>query len=222
MQTINLPLNALRAALTHTPEKDVRYYLLGVYIDTKSGHIVATDGHRMVVCDGPKASCEPFIIGRDDLTRALKSFPSEYGRGKTLATADVSVTVQTTDGKTWITVEGYNGAKFTFPAVDGKFPDYQRVIPQTVKPIEFATFNSDYVTDAFDAIALYRNVPAKKAAQHGAGLMMQGNSPAIVADSDPGIIVIVMPMRSNTDGSKFVDALIWAHGQSTESIRAAA
>lgn len=208
--TLNIPLNSLRAALSHTPEKDVRYYLLGVYVDTRNGRVVGTDGHRMLICCGPIADCDPFIIGRDDLIRALKSYGPEYNRGKALATECMAVTVETSDRKTYLTLEGPNGAKFTAPAVDGVYPDYRRVIPATHRAIEFATYNAEYVAEAFDAIALYRNVPKKDAFKHGAGLWMQGNSPGIVADSETGVIVIIMPMRSDTTGDKFRNALLWA------------
>ena len=211
MATFAIPMNSLRAAMVCAPVKDIRYYLVGVYVDTVAGKIVSTDGHRMFVCYGPTASVDPFIIPLDDLSRVLKSYPAAYNRGKEKAFESITVSVQRTDGKTWVTMEGYAGAKFTFTAVDGTYPDYARVIPQTVKPMEFATYNAAYLAEAFDAIAIYRNKSAKDAEKHCCGLMMQGMSPGIVTDGQADAMVLVMPMRSDVAHEAFTNAVAIAH-----------
>lgn len=221
MNTFSIPMNSLRAAMVCAPAKDIRYYLVGVYVDTLAGKIVSTDGHRMFVCYGPTAPIDPFIIPLDDLSRVLKSYPSAYNRGKDKACESITVSVQRTDGKTWVTMEGYAGAKFTFTAVDGKYPDYARVIPQAVKPIEFATYNAAYLAEAFDAIAIYRNKSAKDAAKHFAGLLMQGNSCGIVADNDADALVLIMPMRSDVAREAFTNALAIAHRKLSDVAAAA-
>ena len=211
MTTFAIPMNSLRAAMSIAPAKDIRYYLVGVYVDTSAGKIVATDGHKLFVCYGPTAPVDPFIIPLDDLARVLKSFPATYNRGRDNACEAITVSVTKTDGKVWLTMEGYAGAKFTFTAVDGRYPDYTRVIPQVVGPMEFAVYNAAYLAEAFDAIAIYRNKSAKDAEKHECGLMMQGPSAGIVTDGQADSMVLVMPMRSNIGRQTFTDALILAH-----------
>lgn len=212
MIEMTIPVNALRAALTHAADKDVRYYLVGVYVDTSRGKIVTTDGHRLFICDGPRADCAPFILPRADVERVLKTLPSEYGRGKPMACAELPATVQATDGKVWVTIEGVGGAKFTFPAVDGTFPDYARVIPQTVRDASFSVLDWEYTHAACEAIAIYRDVPKSKTKACQVGIWTAGDSVALVTDGQPGAMALIMPQCCDVKGPQsFADALAWAH-----------
>ena len=217
MTTFTLPVNALRAALTHAADSDVRYYLNGIYVDTTAGRIVATDGARLFICDGPRADCAPFILPRGEVERLLKSLGADFGRGRLMACAELPVTVQATDGKVLITIEGSSGAKFTFPAVDGMFPDYARVIPRAVKDLAYATVNWAYAHDACEAIAIYRNAPKNKPDRCQVGVWTAGENTALFTDGEPGALVIIVPLRAKAGPagiSAFADALAWAHGTS--------
>lgn len=50
MQTFTIPMSTIRAVLPTIPKTDVRFYLVGALFDLDAGRIVATDGHRMIVC----------------------------------------------------------------------------------------------------------------------------------------------------------------------------
>jgi len=95
MYTLTVSLATLRAARTHTAEKDVRYYLQGVYLDTAAGKVVATDGHRLFAANarGVKSNYPAVIIPNETIDAALKQFTGEYARGKSLGAVDVTVTV---------------------------------------------------------------------------------------------------------------------------------
>ena len=102
-------------------QQDVRYYLNGLYLEILGGRlrVVATDGHRLALATGPALVEAPdtgVIIPRKgvlELSRLLDgSAPLELAIGTNhIRAANEQFT-------------------FTSKLVDGKFPDYERVIPK--------------------------------------------------------------------------------------------
>ena len=207
---LTVSLATLRAARTHSAVKDVRYYLCGVYLDTKAGKVVATDGHRMLVANarGVKLDAAPVIIPNELLDAALKQFGGDYARGRSLGTVDVLVTV---DGMqlTITTPTGQVSGK----ALDGQFPDWRRVVP---KPDEVATstpsiINWEYIATACDAITIAANVPKAKAGQHAVRVQYRGELPAVVCGANTDVLVIVMPLRNDLHAEAPQTACRMAH-----------
>jgi len=102
-------------------QQDVRYYLNGLMLesDKKQLRAVATDGHRLALCDIPLTSAEAgqsqVIVPRKgvlELQRLLS------GNGE----------VEIAIGANHIRVE-LGDTRFTSKLIDGRFPDYDRVIP---------------------------------------------------------------------------------------------
>ncbi len=102
-------------------QQDVRYYLNGLYLEILGGRlrVVATDGHRLALATGParvEAADTGVIIPRKgvlELSRLLDGdAPLKLAIGSNhLRAANEQFT-------------------FTSKLVDGKFPDYERVIPK--------------------------------------------------------------------------------------------
>ena len=102
-------------------QQDVRYYLNGLYLEILGGRlrVVATDGHRLALATAPalvEAADTGVIIPRKgvlELSRLLGgSAPLELAIGTNhIRAANEQFT-------------------FTSKLVDGKFPDYERVIPK--------------------------------------------------------------------------------------------
>ena len=103
-------------------QQDVRYYLNGLLIDANSKRLraVATDGHRLAFSEhaGDTGLSEPLqaILPRKsvlELNRLLDNSDSEVrliiGQGQVQADIDV--------------------VRLTTKTIDGRFPDYERVIP---------------------------------------------------------------------------------------------
>jgi hypothetical protein len=192
---ITVSVSALRATLTHSADKDIRYYLCGVYLDCRVGRIVATDGHRLFIGDmDAPADMDSFIVGNADAERIVKA----CGTGRNIVSCSVSFGITKTDNKVWVTAELQDGSKFTFPALDGMFPDYRRIIPQVVQSAIPAAYNGQYLADAAKALAIYRNRDPKKA---GVLVHPAGNDCAIFTDGEPGAMVLVMPMRLTHDAA---------------------
>lgn len=105
-------------------QQDVRYYLNGMLWELKSGRlrVVATDGHRLAMCTLPGTVDVPedtqVILPRKgviELSRLLLVDEEEIA----VVIGSNHIRATTTD------------FTFTSKLVDGKFPDYQRVLPKT-------------------------------------------------------------------------------------------
>ena len=103
-------------------QQDVRYYLNGLLIETGPNQLraVATDGHRLALCqvateDADQAEKQVIVPRKGvlELQRLLS------GEGEvTLELGDNHVRIQ------------LDGIRFTSKLIDGRFPEYERVIPQ--------------------------------------------------------------------------------------------
>jgi DNA polymerase-3 subunit beta len=110
-----VPTNHLKAAALIAAKKDIRYYLNGVHFNNRSSklRIEATDGCRLVVVTQLDENNEPdvkFIVPDVALTQLPKS-------------PKVEVTFDTDTNKVIVGI-------VTVSAIDGKFPDVDRVIPK--------------------------------------------------------------------------------------------
>lgn len=196
MTTFDVPVKALRAARTHAATKDVRYYLCGVFFDLQNGRIVATDGHRMLVCEGPKMLDVPsFIMSNEQVDSVLK-----LAKGKK---APESVQVEV-NGSEFIRVH-VGESITTQKRIDGTFPDYVRVTPKRFTQ-ETAQFNANYLADAFNALADYFGI---KPASFAPRLEHNGSAAAVMHWNRPGCYAVIMPMRTdeemNRDMAAFID-----------------
>ena len=103
-------------------QQDVRYYLNGMLFEVESQKLrtVATDGHRLATCvtqiNGPLASTQ-IILPRKGVLEL----------SKLLTDPEASVTLSLSGNHLQAQTEEYS---FTSKLVDGKFPDYSRVIPR--------------------------------------------------------------------------------------------
>ena len=210
MYTLTVSLATLRAARTHAAEKDTRVYLNGVYLDTAAGKVVATDGSRLFCAEarGVKSACPVVIIPNETVDAALKQFAGEYARGKSLGAVDVKITVDLPT----ITICTPTGSVMG-REIGLKFPDWRRVVPtvETMGEHIPAVLDTQYLTDACDAIAIARNVPKKKAGQHQVRIYMRGEFPTVLVDSGGDVVVIVMPLRHTLHAEAVQVALRMAH-----------
>lgn len=121
--TVAMPdLEQCDAVLAAAALQDIRYYLNGVCFHLSKGLMVGTDGHRMHIADN---AFEPAHSSQND----MPIIPNDaFG----IAIANKAHTVKFFADRVKISyADGYLLAKL----LDGKFPDYERVIPQTDKAI---------------------------------------------------------------------------------------
>ncbi|MGB5677548.1 MAG: DNA polymerase III subunit beta [Gammaproteobacteria bacterium] len=102
--------------------QDVRYYLNGLLLEVSSGLIraIATDGHRLSYCE-KQADC--------DLPEVKQVIVPRKGIQELVRLLDDSEEpLRMSLGSNHIRIE-MGGVRFTSKLIDGRFPDYNRVIP---------------------------------------------------------------------------------------------
>ena len=125
--SVSLPLADLQRLLDKTSfamaQQDVRYFLNGMLLEITSAHVraVATDGHRMAMC-----TVEQNVAGVDRVQVIVpRKGVIELGRLLNDSSADVELSL----GRNHLTVK-QDAYTLTTKLVDGKFPDYETVIPR--------------------------------------------------------------------------------------------
>lgn len=105
-------------------QQDVRYYLTGLLLELSPERLraVATDGHRLALCD---AESRPEVEGSESAILPRKAV-MELDRLLGQAGEQVEVTLSKTHARFDL------GAQvMTTKLIDGQFPDYDRVIPKS-------------------------------------------------------------------------------------------
>lgn len=124
-QTLKLPQSELRRLIDKTQfsmaQQDVRYYLNGMLLEADGGILrsVATDGHRLALCETtleePIKAKQQVIVPRKGVLE-LQRILGDSG------------TVELAVGTNHIRAE-IGDVRFTSKLIDGRFPEYGRVIP---------------------------------------------------------------------------------------------
>jgi DNA polymerase-3 subunit beta len=114
--------NLIDATSFAMAQQDVRYYLNGMLWEVTQNQLraVATDGHRLALCDTP---CEVSVA--EDKVTAILPRKGIIELSRLVADDDVRVSV----GSNHIRVTGGDYC-FTSKLVDGAYPDYDRVVPK--------------------------------------------------------------------------------------------
>ncbi|QQX80307.1 DNA polymerase III subunit beta [Shewanella sp. KX20019] len=102
--------------------QDVRYYLNGLLLETEGNVLraIATDGHRLAMSHRTIEASLPekqVIVPRKGVLELMRSFEGD----------DLDVTIAIGDNAIRATTAT---ATFTSKLVDGRFPDYRRVLPK--------------------------------------------------------------------------------------------
>lgn len=172
---MRLPKSLLKAALLVAADRDIRYYLNGVYVEQGNGGvwIVGTDGQAILAawhaCADEFMDAPSVIIPRDALTAALKLDKGDY-----------------------LEVTSSALGALAYHPVDGVFPDWRRVMPATVL--------SGAWPETFDADTLARTVKAiniaNDAKHHGlAATLLPDTSRIIVRGARSKCLALVMGAR---------------------------
>ena len=124
---LTMPQEALRHMIERTSfsmaQQDVRYYLNGLLLELSSSRLraVATDGHRLATCD---ADVDVSLPGKQQVIVPRKGI-QELVRLLTEGEEPVELEVGTNHLRATM-----RNVIFTSKLVDGRFPDYERVIPK--------------------------------------------------------------------------------------------
>lgn len=186
--TIEVTRAQIRAALIFSADKDIRYYLNGIMLhvgECGDARLVATDGHRLAVvkiCDESSATPGEYIIPNEPLKAVKKASRS--------SSQDL-----------FLTIEGDNFRLVDIPEnailcgahlIDGKFPDYQRVVPMPENMSGApGTYNPAYLADIQKALIELGD-------KTGYFSMLQNGETCscLVVSRARGFLAVVMPLRA--------------------------
>lgn len=104
-------------------QQDVRYYLNGLLLEFTQEQIraVATDGHRLALCD------EQAAVGCSETQQIIVPRKAVLELSRLLGNSDEPVTFQLGNNHIRLITSEMT---FITKLIDGRFPDYQRVVPQ--------------------------------------------------------------------------------------------
>ena len=127
-------------------QQDVRYYLNGMYLEIKASRLrfVATDGHRLALCTAPgeiSADDKSVIVPRKGILELAR-----------LLDGDGSVTLTVGSNHIRAATDQFT---FTSKLVDGKFPEYERVLPKS--PDKAVSGDRSELRQAFTRTAILSN-----------------------------------------------------------------
>ena len=125
--SLTLTQGALKTLIDKTAfamaQQDVRYYLNGMLFEVTSDRlrVVATDGHRLALCDAPVQA------GVSEKRQVIVPRKGVQELSRLLSDGDDEVTLTLGTNHLRVTV---GNVTFTSKLIDGRFPDYERVLPK--------------------------------------------------------------------------------------------
>ena len=125
-ESFTLPAGVMKRLIDKTQfamaQQDVRYYLNGLLLEIRADRVrtVATDGHRLALCD---ASFEG-TTGTDIQVILPRKAVIELGR--LLDEGDIEARFEISNSHLRVELAD---SSFTSKLIDGRFPDYERVMP---------------------------------------------------------------------------------------------
>lgn len=151
-ETFSLPEKVLKNLIDKTQfamaQQDVRYYLNGMLFELKAGSIrtVATDGHRLALCDAE-------LEGRDDLDmQIILPRKAVLELGRLLSDTDDLASIEMSNSHIRINLQS---TTFTSKLIDGRFPDYERVMPEDASQV--LTSDKELLRQALSRTAILSN-----------------------------------------------------------------
>lgn len=195
METYTLNRAALAGHLLIAPKSDVRFYLNGVYLDPVLGALVSTDGSCLMMtrfADLKRENALPVIIPRDALAAALKLCPKK--------SVTLEMDAEVMSGAVRLTFRPDAVSSTSCSAIDGRYPDYMRVIPATVDGTA-GNYDPTLLSRVADALAafgsrktthhvrLYQNGPS-----NAAWMMLEPTSGEVAPH-----LAVIMPLRTHDE-----------------------
>ena len=156
----------LKAIARFSATKDIRHYICGVHVvqDNRGTYVEATNGHvlgRLLIDETPKQAAQATIP--NEAIKALAGTARQGDEWLHFTIEGVKISV----------LSGNN--TYTFQAVDGTFPDCDRVLPLVFKAEEIApaAYNPEYLMAFQQAAQDIKN--SKKGANCTLSILQRGN-----------------------------------------------
>ena len=180
-------INALKGLDLLAGKSDIRYYLNGVNVEFSESctRLVATNGH---------------ILGIENLTQNLVNtgagsliIPSDIIKALKPVSKNADIVQIKQIDATHYEIDNY-GTKITFCAIEGKFPDYARVVSGAKTSGQAAQYNPDYLATFLKAAKLLTGAKTPEIE-----IMQNGHSAALINITGlASFIGVIMPTKGKT------------------------
>jgi DNA polymerase III subunit beta len=180
-------INALKGLDLLAGKSDIRYYLNGVNVEFSESctRLVATNGH---------------ILGIENLTQNLVNtgagsliIPSDIIKALKPVSKNADIVQIKQIDATHYEIDNY-GVKTTFAGIEGKFPDYARVVSGAKTSGQAAQYNPDYLATFLKAAKLLTG-----AKNPDIEIMQNGHSAALINITGlASFIGVIMPTKGKT------------------------
>ena len=193
VSSFDFDIRALKATAIAASTEQTRYYLNGVCIEhsTTGPIFIATDAHRFIASNHKwisvyAAQFAPAIIPLSLIKRI------KVARKVDIAT----MTIEPKEGGAILISIYYAGATYAENSIDGTFPDWRRVIPQSCDGT-VSQYNPAYLSDFAEA----GRILAGGKCDVAVAVSYNGGSPALVRfwheDKTVQSFGVIMPIRTN-------------------------
>ena len=180
----------LKAMSRLAATSDIRYYLNGLHVvqNNRGTYIESTNGHmlgRLLIDETPVANPCSVILPLDSV-KTLSATGKKGGETVCFTVDGVKISAINPQGETMI-----------FQAVEGKFPDCDRVVPTVTSDsgLEPSTYNPEYIQAFYDCA---NDLRGHKSTGISVQIKQRGNDSGIVnIDSDSLFVGIIMPIREH-------------------------
>jgi len=150
-------------------QQDVRYYLNGMLLETdaKTLRAVATDGHRLALCetqlDTAAKTAQQVIVPRKGVLELQRLLGTEGSLDLAIGTNHVRAQI--------------GDIRFTSKLIDGRFPEYGRVVPAS--PSKLVQADRELLRQSFQRTAILSNEKYRgiRLTLHADLLTMQAHNP---------------------------------------------
>lgn len=145
MKEVTIPNKYLRALLPLVPKTDIRYYLCGIFLDSKNGRMTVTNGHYLVLieCIELKKLPKDIIIPRQMVEWYLRKLTTR---------SEPDCFVEYSKKTKEVTLSGIRKpggllVKEVAKEIEGKYPDVSKVIDYdfTADSDTAGNFNYEYL-----------------------------------------------------------------------------
>lgn len=196
---LTIKAETIKALLAVAAKSDVRYYLNAVAIDARATGdvtLVATDGHRLLAVPMDADDIEDLLPGVWVVDRALLESVKPAKAGRIDFPLALTIAGVITGNSPSATVSLAGATIASGKTVDGRFPDWRRVMPASANGIA-AQFLPDYV-GSFGKVG---ELLGGKGKSIPCVIHHNGSDGALVTFPGSPAVGVIMPMRVSADTS---------------------
>ena len=122
MKTYTVDAEPIKAAMLHSADKDVRYYLNGIYLDADNGRVIGTNGHTAVIVYDEKVR----ELSTSMIVKISGTVPAKATRAHIVTLDDRHGYLYYDQAKSPVEQKGQLVRHF-YDVIEGKYPEIETI-----------------------------------------------------------------------------------------------